>query len=80
MTRQSELDWVTNFENKTPKNNHADWKQFKLLGSQLDTQNDINRRNKITIIIDAMRALQYIFKFLNISINLKVYISVNYGH
>ena len=66
----SDLDWVTNLDKKTPKYNHADWKQCKLLGSQLDTQNDINRRKKITI--DAMKTLQYIFKSRNISINLKV--------
>ena len=53
----SDLDWVTNFD-KTPKNNRADWKQCKLLRSQLDTQNDINRKKKITI--DAMKTLQYI--------------------
>ena len=40
----SDFDWLINYEPKTPKNEHPDWRNCKRLGSKLGTEEDIERR------------------------------------
>ena len=51
-------------------NQDTSWKSCKLLGSILDTENDIKRRKGLAV--DALHKLQYIFKNKKLSIIIKM--------
>ena len=51
-------------------NPNSSWKSCKLLGSLLDTENDIKRRKGLAV--DALHKLAYIFKNKKLSINIKM--------
>ena len=65
----SELDWLINY--KPPVTDKIpDWRNCKLLGSNLDTEKDIGRRKGL--IIDSLKQMDYIYKARNMSISMKI--------
>ena len=66
----SELDWLVNYKPPPPKDSIPNWKNCKLLGSILDTENDIKRRKILTI--DAMKKLNNVFNSARINIQTKM--------
>ena len=54
----SDLDWLVKYKPPKPKREEP-WKEYKLLGSKLDTTKDIERRKGLTI--DSVKVYKNIF-------------------
>ena len=65
----SELDWLVNYKTTPAEDKLPNHKKCKLLGSILDTGNNVTRRK--ILVINAMRKLSYIFNSTRISIQMK---------
>ena len=63
--RLSELDWLVNYHSDV-KDDIPDWRNYKLLGSKLDTVNDFQRGKGLPI--DSMKEMDYIYKSKSFSI------------
>ena len=70
----SDLDWLVNF--KAEYKPEPNWKKCKILGSLLDTKEDIQRRKSLTL--NASNKMNYIFKSNRIGIKLKIRTFITY--
>ena len=73
----SEFDYLVNYHPKQ-ENNNPNWKKCKLLGSNLDSEEDIKRRKIMSM--GTMEKLSISFKSSKISLQCKIKLFTSYVH